>query len=403
MNGAVGVLVMLSAGAASAGGDEDARAGAWDRSVSLQVAADLGGAEALMLRAWGSNPENYWVSLRLAYLALLQGRAEEAASRYQALRTRPEAEGDTDVVRGHASAIAAVGWQLAQQGSPSAAREHFRRALAIDPENQSATQGLRGESAAPIVSPEAWAGYFEQSLGTFRYRGWLLYGSLPVRVGDLFEARVTGRYLSASRDSRRSPWGFGNQGAAPWTLDEQYLSLARERAFLGGEVVGLRSGTTGRAAIWGGAGRLRVGSAWGGVLEAAYLRASGVATNLQARPTLFYWPWPELGLQAGARLTKDERGNSASAAAGLSLLLHPVALHVRGHLGVERWAFAFEGPSLASFDTETSYGGSAMLRWSPSTRLRLSVLGEGERLRDAGVLGFFWSISAGLQYLFGPE
>jgi tetratricopeptide (TPR) repeat protein len=401
MNGALGLLVMMAAGAASAGGDEDARAGAWDRSVSLQVAGDLAGAEALMTRAWGAAPGNYWVSLRLAYLALLQGRAEEAVIRYQALRTRPEAADDTDVVRGHASAIAAVGWQLAKQGAASAARDHFRRALAIDPANQSAAEGLRGAAAAPIASPEVWTGYFEQSLGISRYRGWLLYGSLPLRVGDLFVARLAGRYLSASRASGRSPWGFGSQGAAPWTLDEQYLTFARERASLGGEVVGLRSGTTGRAAIWGGAGRLRVGSVWGGVLEAAYLRAAGVATNLQARPALFYWPWPELGLQAGARLTKDDRGSSASAAAGLSLLLHPLALHVRGHLGVERWAFAFEGPSIASFDPETSYGGSAMLEWLASPRLRLAVLGEGERLRDAGALGFFWSISAGVQYLFG--
>jgi hypothetical protein len=222
-------------------------------------------------------------------------------------------------------------------------------------------------------------------------------------VGDLFVARLAGRYLSASRASGRSPWGFGNQGAAPWTLDEQFLTFARERAFLGGEVVGLRSGTTGRADIWGGAGRLRVGSVWGGVLEAAYLRASGVATNLQGRPALFYWPWPALGLQAGARLTKDDRGSSASAGAGLSLLLHPLALYLRGHLGVERWAFDFAGPSIASFDTETSYGGSALLQWSASKTLRLSLLGEGERLRDAGALGSYWSISAGLQYLFGLE
>jgi len=371
MNGVLGVLVLLSAGAASAGGDEDARAGAWDRSVSLQVGGDLAGAEAIMVRGWGSAPENYWVSLRLAYLALVQGRAEEAAARYQALRARPEAEDDPDVVRGHASAIAAVG------------------------------QG--GAAAAPVASPEAWAGYFEQSLGTSRHRGWLLYGSLPVRVGDLFVARLAGRYLSAARASGRSPWGFGNQGPAPWTLDEQFLTFAREQTFLGGEVVGLRSGTTGRAAIWGGAGRLRVGSAWGGVLEAAYLWASGVATNLQARPALFYWPWPELGLQAGARLTKDERGSSASAGAGLSLLLRPLALHLRGHLGVERWAFDFAGPSLASFDTETSYGGSALVQWSAGKRLVLSVLGESERLRDAGALGSYWSISAGLQYLLGLE
>jgi hypothetical protein len=403
MRGGLGLLLLLLAGVASAGEDEELRAGAWEKSVSLQAAGDLVGAEALMIRAFGSAPDSYWAALRLAYLALLQGRAEEAAARYQTLRERPEAEGDTDVVRGHASALAAVGWQLAERGAAAAAREHFHRALAIDPTNQSAAAGLGGAAAAPVASPEAWTGYFEQSLGTYRYRGFALYGSLPVRVSDLFVARVAGRYLSAARAGSRSPWAFGNQGARPWTLNEQYLGLARERPLLGGELVGLRSGTTGRAAIWGGAGRLRVGSVWGGVLEAAYMHARGVATNLQARPALFYWPWPQLGVQAGARLTKDDRGNSASASAGLSLLLAPVALHVRGHLGLERWAFAFEGPSLASFDAETTYGGSAMVQWSASKRLRLAVLAEGERLREAGALGAFWCISAGLQYLFGGE
>ena len=57
----------------------------------------------------------------------------------------------------------------------------------------------------------------------------------------------------------------------------------------------------------------------------------------------------------------------------------------------------------SSFDTETSYGGSALVQWSASKTLRLSLLGEGERLRDAGALGSYWSISAGLQYLFGLE
>jgi tetratricopeptide (TPR) repeat protein len=403
MRGLPAVLLLLSAGLARAEEGEALRAGAWDRSVSLQVAGNLAGAEALMLRVWGRSPENYWAALRLAYLALLQEHAEEAEQRYQSLRERPEAEGDTEVVRGHASAVAAIGWNLVKQGSITAARAEFRRALAIDPDNRSAAQGLAQAEPAPLVSPEVWTGYFGQALGMYRYRGWALYGNLPVRIGDLFVARVSGRYLSASRASGRSPWAFGKQDGADWSLDEQYLSLSRERPLLGGEIVGLRWGTTGQPAAFGIAGRLRAGSTWGGSLEAIYMRARRVAGNAQLRPALFYWPTRWLGLQAGARLTEDDRGDSASANAGVSLLLHPVALHLRGHAGVERWAFAFEGPTIASFDAETTYGGSATLLWSVGKTLRLALTGEGERLRDAGALGYFWCVSGGVQYLFGVE
>jgi hypothetical protein len=254
-----------------------------------------------------------------------------------------------------------------------------------------------------VASPELWTGYFGQALGTDRYRGYLLYGSLPVRIGDLFVIRATGRYLSAARAGGRSPYAFGNQGARPWTLDEEFLSLSRERPWAGGELVGLRSGTTGRPAMYGAAGRLRLGETWGGLLEAAYLNARRAGSNLQAQPALFYWPLRQLGLQVGTRLTRDDRGNSVSATAGVSLLLAPVALYLHGHVGTERWAFSFAGPSLASFAAETSYGGSATLLWSPSPRWRLGLGGEGERLRETGASGYFWCVSGGLQYLFGVE
>ena len=402
MTGAIGALLLLSVGAKGDVEDSNLRAGAWDRSVALQVAGDLPGAEAVMIRGWGRTPDNYWVLLRLAYLALLSERADEAAERYRSLRARPEAEDDPDVVRGHASALAARGWNLAKDGAITDARRRFRQALAIDPSNASASQGLSQVAPAPWLTPALWGGYFAQTLGATRYRGWALYGTLPAHIGDVLVVRLTGRYLAASPVSGRSPWAFGREASSSWALDEQYVSLLRERRILGGEVVGVRSHMTGRT-ILGGGGRLRVGDAWGGMVEAAYLRARGLGTNLQLRPSLFYWPLPMLGLQAGARLTKDDRGNSASAAAGLSLLLGPVAIHLGGHLWAERWAFDFAGPSLASFESEASYGGNVTLRWSVEKSLQLAMQVEGERLRDAGALGEYWCASAGVQYRFGAE
>jgi hypothetical protein len=133
------------------------------------------------------------------------------------------------------------------------------------------------------------------------------------------------------------------------------------------------------------------------------MRVRRVADNAQLRPALFYWPTPWLGMQAGARLTKDDRGDAVSANVGISLLLRPLAFHLRGHAGVERWAFELEGPSIASFDAQTTYGGSAALLWAIGKSLRLGLSVEGERLRDTGAIGHFWCISGGVQYLFGVE
>jgi tetratricopeptide (TPR) repeat protein len=378
----------------------EARADAWDRSVARETAGDLPGAEAIMVRAWGGEPENYWAGLRLAYLALLQSRPDEAYDRYQALRQRPEAQGDTDVVRGLASAVAGKGWHLASLGEADRARAEFRRALSIDPDNASAKRGLATIASAPLVSPELWTGLVGYSLGMYRYQGFALYGDLPVSIGRGFVLRAAGRYMAAGR-SARSVWAFGGRGNSSWTLDEEYLSLARAGGLVAGEIVGARSSTTGQATLWGGAARLRVGTFAGGLVEASYLRAAELATNAQVVPLLYYWPIEHVGLQAGARVTLDDRGNSVSATAGISLLARPFGLHLRGHAGDERWAFALDAPSIASFDAVTSYGGSATILWSVSSSWRLGLQGEGERLRAEGALGYYWCISAGLQYQLG--
>lgn len=399
MTAALAVLLVMAA--SGDGITLDERAGAWERSVAREVAGDLPGAEAIMVRAWGAQPDNYWAGLRLAYLALLRQRFDEAVERYQALRKQPEAEGDRDVPRGLASAIAGQGWQRASAGQPDRARAEFRRALALDPENASATRGLATVAPAPWVSPELWVGLVGHSLGMVRYQGWALYGNVPVALGRGFVLRAAGRFLAAGRSSGRSAWAFGGRGNSSWTLDEEYLSLARAGGLVAGEVVGARSRSTGQATLWGGAGRLRVGSFAGGLVEASYLRAAGWATNAQIAPLAYYWPVEQVGLQAGARITLDDRGNSVSATAGISLVVRPFALHLRGHAGDERWAFLVDAPSIASFDAVTSYGAGATLLWSLGRAWRLAVQSEGERLRAEGALGYYWSVSAGVQYQAG--
>jgi hypothetical protein len=333
--------------------------------VAREVAGDLSEAEQIMLRGWGPEPDNYWVGLRLAYLALLQGRYREAADRYAPLQSRPEAELDADVVKGHQSAIAAS-----------------------------------QEKQKPALSPELWAISTSSSLGRFRYRGWGGYAGLPVRLDEHIVVRVAGRFLAISPTSPRSPWAFSSADKA-WILNEQYLGLAWNTERLGAEASVARSATTDEAAILGGAAGLRAGSAWGGLLQASYLRKSGVANNVQLWPRFFVWPSEHFGIHAGGRTTIDSRGTSISGTVGSSAVWTPFALDIRCFMGRERWAFEFDGPTILSFDSESTYGGALTAVWAATRNVRLALQTEGARLHQDSAWGNYWSISLGVHY--GPE
>jgi tetratricopeptide (TPR) repeat protein len=380
---------------AAEGEDGDPRESAWDRSVALETKGDLAGAEQIMVQGWGEHPDNYWVRLRLAYLALLQQRYGEARSGYQSLRERSESEGDQDIVRGMASAIAGGGWVMTGQGSVTDARAAFREALALDPKNQSAALGLDKVSALPIAEPEVWVGAVGQSSGPSQYQGWALYGHVPVRLSDVLVLRVAGRYIFSQPSGGSGRGG----GKASWSVNEQYLGLAYLGRRLGADLVAVRTDSSGAPAIWGGAGRLRLGSKWGFLTELSVLHAANVATNTQARPMLFAYLGTHLGLQAGARLTFDDRGNAASASLGASVLLAPLAIYLQGHAGQERWAVGLAGPSVLSFNATTSYGGGVTLTWDVSRKVRLALQTEVERLRQ----GVYWNASGGVQIPIGSR
>ena len=385
---------------AGEGDDVDPRASAWDRSVALETKGDLAGAEQIMVRGWGEQPDNYWVRLRLAYLALLQQRNGEARSRYQSLRGSPEAEGDKDIARGMASAIAGGGWILAGKGSVTDARAAFSEALALDPKNQSARVGLDKIPALPIAEPEVWTGVVGQSFGRKNSEGFALYGHVPVRLSDRLSLRVAGRYILFPQMSG----GFSRmRGNANWGVNEQYLGLAYLGRSLGLDLLLIRADQSGDPSILGSAGRLRLGNKWGFLTEMAVLHASNLATNAQARPMLFAYLGTHLGLQAGARLTLDDRGNAASASVGASVLIAPVAIYLQGHVGEERWAVGLAGPSVLSFDATSSYGGSVTLIWDVSRRLRLALQAESERLWKDGAPGVYWSASGGVQVPIGSR
>jgi hypothetical protein len=393
-------VLMLGTGIATA---EESSGSVWDRSVALEVRGDLAGAERLMLHEYGEHPDNYWAGLRLAYLALMQERYQEARSRYLALRERPEAGGDTDVVRGLASALAGLGWNKVKEGDGVGARGEFKEALVIDPANQSASKGLAAVSNQPWIFPEVWSGVTGNSLSRDQWTGWVSYAQVAVSFADRLTVRVAGRFVHYWNSGRRSPWALRNDRVSSYNLDEEFLGVGHESPWWGAELVGARSDTNQSNAILGGAGRLRLGSTWGATVEGAALSAKGGPSNLQTRPMAFLWIGKHVGMQAGARLTWDDRGNGVSGNAGFTLVLDPITILMEGHVGDERWSFGLAGPSIMSFDSKATYGGGATVLWALSKNARLAVQGEGARLRQEGASGAYWTLSAGVQLSLGAQ
>jgi hypothetical protein len=394
------VALLLWARPAGAG---EGSASAWDRSVALEIRGDLAQAERVMVQEHGEQPDNYWAALRLAYLALLQERYQEARSRYQALRERPEAEGDTDLPRGLASALAGVGWEQVERGNLAEARATFRASLELDPANQSARKGLAAVSNLPWIFPEVWSGATGHSLSRDQWTGWASYAQVVVSFSNLLTVRAAGRFVHYRNTGRRSPWAVQKGRQIAYNLDEQFLGIGHESLWWGAELLGARSDTSVSNAILGGAGRLRLGSTWGMTLDGAALSAKGGPSNRQARPMAFVWLGKRVGVQAGARLTWDDRGNGVSGNAGLTLVLDPISILLEGNLGDELWSFGVAGPSIMSFDSRSTYGGGTTVLWSMNKSVRLALQGEGARLRQEGARGAYWSLSAGVQLSLGSQ
>ena len=151
---ALALGVLLVAGAARAETNvATATEQPWDRSVRLEQAGDLGGAEAVLVEAWGKHPDNYYAQLRLAYLALVTKRANAALSRYRRARLFPEAKGDADAKAGYAAALALKGWKLTDAGQTEKARLYFKQALAVEPTQPEALTGL-ATTIPPVSEPE---------------------------------------------------------------------------------------------------------------------------------------------------------------------------------------------------------------------------------------------------------
>jgi hypothetical protein len=372
MNRSLLVLAMLGLPmAALAQENEDRRDTAWTRSVAAEVAGDITGAEDVLVDAWGDDGGNYYVQLRRAYLALLQGRFSRAEARYAALQATPEGAADPDLAAGlHAAKTRTLPATVPNIEWPAR------------------------------VSPEVWGGMVGQTLGNTRYLGGAIFVHVPVRITPELRLHVAGRYVGYGRQGGGSPGAFGQGGARLISLADGFLGADYQRRWWGVDALGVYERLSGTNSLAGGNLRGRLGQRYGILMDGTLLLSAGGFANWQVVPLAFLWPMPNLGLRAGARLTFDGR-QSASGMAGASLCLRGHSLHVDGHLGNERAALNPATFSLLNLSGDATLGGTLTLLVRVNPTVRLLAQAQAERLTNQGAEGSYWSTSLGVDMAFG--
>jgi len=391
-------VVLLQANAVQAQATEVGQAieGPWEQSVRLERERDLQGAEAILVSAWGSEPDNFYVQLRLANLALLGRRGPEAVARYEKTLGFAEAEGDRDVTAGYAAALAINGWALAEQGRRREARRWWIKALAVLPGQPQALAGLDTQSVA-VTEPEAWGALVGQSLGNGRYQASTIFAQVPWRPVDRLRLRLAGRHISWHQVSPKSTWSFSDSPAAAWAVNEVYGGAAYETPTATTEALAFVITTTGSPTVSGGGLRFIAGRDRGIAVDGAALFRANAWANQQLRPLAFLAIGRWLVPNAGMRITRDGGNVWINGTAGAFLALGHFSAHLQGHLGTERWAADLTSPSVLSITPTSRMGASLTVFWDISRMFRLGGQLAGDALATGGATGSFWSAALGLQ------
>jgi hypothetical protein len=391
-HGVLAVSVGVALASVAAARTHASEVGPWDRSLVLERDGDLAGAEAVVVEAWGKQPDNYFAQLRLAYLALMSGKDRAAIARYARARRFPEADGDEDADTGYAAALALRGWHLAEDGRLTLARTYWQRALAVRPDQPDAKAGLALETK-PITQPEVWSALVGQRFGAYHYRGTALFAQLPWRFFDRLTVRLAGRYVAWQQTGRP----IQSAPSASWSVREIYGGGGYQTRWLSVEALGFASSSTGTPLLSGGGLGLRVGRRWGGAMDVAALHSRGRWANEQLRLVAWLAVGAGLGCLAGTRLTHEPGQFLKSGLVGAWFEGNPVDVYLSGHLGTEHWAADLASPSVLSLSARTHAGGTLSALWSLGQTFRVAGQASLATLDAGGVAGLYWSASLGVQ------
>ncbi len=376
-------------------GDEGARAGAWDRSHALEQSGKLDQARHLLMAGWGSEPDNYDVALRLAWLSLRARDYERAVELYR--KARSLAGESPEAAKGLASALAGLGHLELERSENEAARAAFREALSIDPQQHDAREGLRLiHEPGPVAA--AWIAYLDNSIGSSSHRGAAVFTQVALPMGSKVRMRVAYRY--ARLQERGALGGGTGQGNGRiWTAHEVYVGAAwMPTAWGGAELMPIAIAPSDEPLCWGVAGRGWLGRRLGASVDVLGLRRAG-GWGTQIWPMIYAWPTTELGLHAGVRITTDQTDRNISGTAGAILATGAWSLSIDGHVGAERWPAVLNTPAVLTLPETLLRGATASVLVSPWPTIRIGIAANYEFTQGWGISGRYWSMSGGLVYL----
>ena len=378
--------------AASASARDAAPAGyvatpyAWDVSIALEAASDIRGAQTVMQQRYGLRPATYAPCVRLAWLSLALGEYDEAIALYRRANALDGAQ--TEASQGLAIALARKGYLLLDRGDFSAARRTWDDARALDSTNRDATHGLSLIGNSNELAPEVWAARIGAASGTSSAN--VIYVGMPVRINSAYSLRVAVRSVMSPSTSvvGGTPF-FGAQ-------KEFFLGGGMETDVIGVDAVVMQLSNDFRSGS-GGALGVRIGGTTSATITASAVQtASG--SNIQVAPAFSRWISPNVRVGVGARFTSDSSLTGASGNAGITVRGARAMLDMSAHAGTERWAFDMAGPTMLSFNAQTSGGATATASFALTPSLTFSVQAQGERLAPAAANnGWYTSFAAGLR------
>ncbi|MEZ4220676.1 MAG: hypothetical protein R3B13_07075 [Polyangiaceae bacterium] len=376
------LLALLTAFALPTDDEVAARTGAWDASVAAERRGDLEAAARILRQAWPQGA-GYEVTVRLAWLAFRAGDLEGAEQLY--LRARQLEGADADASKGLVATYTRRGYRELEEGDPDSARNSFRAALTVSPEDPDAKRGLEACRKQPLLA-EVWGGGFYVS-GAAKVSGPLLFAHLAFDVSSALRVRGAYRFQSwSSTTTTTSSTGFmggRNQSTSKTTLarHEAYVGFGADSRWVGGEVLGLAIFETEQDAVPGEAARLRLGRRLGLTVEQAYL-AFPAEAGLQLAPALYVWPSQRIVLTGGARYTHDALGSVWAGEGGVSVLTSPFELYATGHYGRARYPVTVVVPSILGVDGDVRYGGTLTTLFNLSAAFALGLNFEAHRIEQ---------------------
>ncbi|MBN1606226.1 MAG: hypothetical protein JW940_06310 [Polyangiaceae bacterium] len=390
-------LALQTGAAASAqvvalsGAQASLRTPAWDRSIAHEKRGRLSEARRALVDAWGEQPDSYDASLRVAWLTLRLGDASRAVVLYE--RARHLQGAGPDATEGLVAALLAVGDHRIADKDIEGARAAWRRTLELDPNNEPARRGLATIPEDYLI-PELWIAYLAESTGSFKSFGGVVFAHVPLVLGRW-------RFRVAYRHERLwvregSPLRFPGDPLR-YVQHDAYAGAGYAAGPFSADVLGLAVLPSSEQAVLGQSTTLRVGRRYGCWFDQALLQRER-GTSLQLAPRAFVWPWAELAVSAGARLTWDDQGRAASALASATYATPRLWLDLSGSAGLERWPVVPSVPEVLTYAEDIVYSGRLTAIVSLSPQWAVGVQAELAGLDVEGFRGGALSAALGLSW-----